>query len=113
MQQNRVLRGIVNQQPAVDRLRREAGGAEAVGDGGERLGRRQMHDEMSQAERTGRRWRRADAGPGIQADVMVIAAGGDEQRARTVALHQLEAEHADVERVRRLEAARRGGAHGR
>jgi len=58
---------------------------------------------MTQSDRARRRRRRADAGPRVQPDVMVIAAGRHEQRARTVALHQLEAEDVDVEALRLVE----------
>ena len=69
--------------------------------------------EVLQPDGTGRRRRSADAGPRVQSDVMVIAAGRDEQRARTVSLHQLEAEHVDVEARRRPRAATRAGARDR
>src|SRR4029077_19842635 len=53
--------------------------------------------DVAEADGAGRRRRRADAGPGVEADVVVIAAGGDEPCARAEALGQLEAEHVDVE----------------
>ena len=46
-------------------------------------------------------WTAAAAFPGIEADVMVIAAGGNKCRLRPLALHQLEAEHAAI-KVKRV-----------
>jgi hypothetical protein len=45
----------------------------------------------------------AFAFPGIQPDVVVVAARRDECRVGAVALHQLEAEHAAIEAQRALE----------
>jgi hypothetical protein len=39
----------------------------------------------------------AFAFPGVETDVVMIAAGGDERGVRAQALHQLEAEHAAIE----------------
>src|SRR3954462_1102897 len=51
-----------------------------------------------------RRWRRAAfALPGVEPDVVVIAAGRDEGRAGAHALHQLETEHAAIEAERAIE----------
>src|SRR5215211_6419528 len=52
---------------------------------------------MEEAGGTGRRWRAAFRGPGVEPDVVVVAAGGDEGGVRAPALHQLEAEDAAVE----------------
>ena len=60
----------------------------------------QLHDDMTEANRAGRRRRQPDASPRVEADVMVIAAGRDKQRAVAVALHDLEAEDAGIERLR-------------
>ena len=50
------------------------------------------------------RWRRAaPALPGVETNMMVIAAGRDEGGLLTVALFQLEAEHAAVEGERAVE----------
>src|SRR5438105_12803167 len=72
---------------------------------------------MPEADRAGRRRRRADACPRIQSDVMVVAAGRHKERARSVALHHIESQYAHVERLRVGEArhvevhvADRGGA---
>ena len=81
--------------------------ARACGDLLDRRGVRQPQLEMAQPDRAGRRRRRADARPGVQPEVMVVAAGGDEDRARAEALRQLEAEHADIELLRFLELATR------
>ncbi len=59
--------------------------------------------EMAQAGRMGRRRRRADALPGVEADVVVVAAGRDEERLAAVALLDLEAEQAGVEELGLLE----------
>lgn len=48
-------------------------------------------------------WTAAEAFPGVQADVMMIAARRDEGRLRAEALHQREAEHAAIERQRTLQ----------
>lgn len=61
---------------------------------------RQQDFEMSQTGgRLQRRWR-ADALPGVEADVVVVTPGADEKRLTAVALHQLEAENVDVELLR-------------
>ena len=41
--------------------------------------------------------------PGVEADVVMIAAGRNERRARAHALHQLKAEHAAIEAERAIE----------
>ena len=56
----------------------------------------ERHHEMLQADRAGRRRRCADAGPGVQADVMVIAAGGNKSGLGPISLHQFKAEHPAV-----------------
>jgi hypothetical protein len=43
------------------------------------------------------------ASPGVQADVVVIPAGGNERRLWTHALHQLKAKHAAIKSKRALE----------
>ena len=48
-------------------------------------------------------WAAVEAFPGIQADVMMIAARRNEGRLRAEALHQREAEHAAIERQRTLQ----------
>ena len=50
-----------------------------------------------------RRRMAAFALPGVEADVVVIAAGRDERRAGAHPLHQLEAEHAAIEAERAIE----------
>ena len=45
----------------------------------------------------------AFAFPGVEADVVVIAAGRNERRARTQPLRHLKAEHAAVKRQRAIE----------
>ena len=50
-----------------------------------------------------RRRMAAFAFPGVEADVVVIAAGRNERRARAHALHHLEAEHAAIEAERAIE----------
>src|SRR5436309_13522534 len=50
------------------------------------------------------RWRMAAfAFPGVEPDVVVIAAGRNERRARTEALHELEAKHAAIKSERAVE----------
>ena len=53
--------------------------------------------EVIEPGRARRRRGSAAALPGIQADVMVVAAGTEKRRLRAPALHHLEAEHAGVE----------------
>ena len=53
--------------------------------------------QVIQARRARRRRRAAVAFPGVEADVVVVAAGRDERGARAVALHHLEPEHAAIE----------------
>ena len=59
--------------------------------------------EVEEARVPGRRRRAAAALPRVQADVVVIAARGDERRVLAHPLLQLEAEHADVEVERALD----------
>ena len=67
------------------------------------LGPRRIEDgEMVEAGRAGRRRLPAGALPGVQPDMVMIAAGRDEGRLRPVALHQLEAEHAAIESERTI-----------
>src|SRR5262249_53470650 len=71
--------GIAYEKTAVARFDWDVGAAHAqqhVGNGG--VGR-EHHIEVAQADGAGRRRRRADAGPRVQADVMMVAAGRDEQ----------------------------------
>src|SRR6266540_3208845 len=57
-----------------------------------------QHDlESSQATAALRRRRRTLARPGVEPDVMVVAAGGDEEGARVSADRDVEAERAGVE----------------
>ena len=52
---------------------------------------------MKEAGRSGTRWVAAAALPGVQPDMMMIAAGRDEGGIAAVALHQLETKHAAIE----------------
>src|SRR4029077_16419767 len=52
----------------------------------------------------GRRWG-ALTGPGVEAEMMVIAAGGDEECTRIAADRDVEAERAGIERLGRREVA--------
>ena len=52
---------------------------------------------VEQPRRAGRRRLSAAALPGVEADMVVVAAGRDEGRLAAVALHQFEAEHAAIE----------------
>ena len=58
---------------------------------------------MVEAGRAGGRRRGAAAFPGVEPDVMMVAAGGDESGLLPQALHQLKTEHAAVERQRAIE----------
>jgi hypothetical protein len=58
---------------------------------------------VEQPGRSGRRRGAALALPGVEADVVVIAAGRDERRAVAHPLHQLEAEHVAIEAERAVE----------
>ena len=58
---------------------------------------------MIEPRRAGRRRRAALAFPGIQADVVMIAAGRDEGRLVAAPLHQFKAEHAAIKAERTLE----------
>src|SRR5580704_11246787 len=64
-------------------------------------------DDGGVVEAGGARWRRVagETFPGVQADVMVIAAGGEERGGVAHALHNLQAEHAGVELDGALEVA--------
>jgi hypothetical protein len=76
----------------------DAGVDEAAQSVGEQRTRRIEDGDMEQPRRTGW-WRRAAfALPSVEADVVVIAAGREECRVAPVALLQLEAEHAAIER---------------
>src|SRR5690606_23285215 len=57
---------------------------------------------MEQPGMTGRGRPAALALPGVEPDVVVVAAGGDERRTPAHALHQREAEHSAVEVQRAL-----------
>ena len=54
--------------------------------------------EVIQAGGAGRRRRTAEAFPGVETDVMMIAVVGEESRLRTKALRELEAEHIAIKR---------------
>src|SRR3954451_9491128 len=73
----------------------------------QRVGERRpgrIHDrEMEKARGAARRWRPTAALPGIEADMVVVAAGRDERRLRRITLHQLETEHAAIEAERAIE----------
>ena len=58
---------------------------------------------VKQPRRSRRRRMAAFAFPGVQADVVVIAAGRNERRAGAQALHQFEAEHAAIKSQRAIE----------
>ena len=58
---------------------------------------------MIEARGAGRRRRAAEALPGVERDVVVIAAGGQECRLAAAPLHQLEAQHVAIERQRAIE----------
>ena len=58
---------------------------------------RKLDRERTQADRPFGRGRRAGAVPGVEPDVVVVAAGGHEQRARIAPDRDVEAEHAVVE----------------
>ena len=75
----------------------QAGGAGALEHALELGGVGQPHLEGAQADRARAPAARAGAVPGVQAEVVVIAAGGDEQRARIAADGHVEAEHPVVE----------------
>ena len=64
---------------------------------GQRRARRIEHRQVIEPGGVRRRRRAAEALPGIQADMVVVAPGGDEGRGGAVTLHQLEAEHAAIE----------------
>src|SRR5207244_8213121 len=69
----------------------------------ERLPVRIADRDVVEAGCVARRWRRALRLPGVQPDVMVVAAGRDEGGLVFPTLLQLEAEHADVEVERAVE----------
>ena len=58
---------------------------------------------VKQPGRSRRRWMPALAFPGVEADVVVIAAGRNERRAGTHALHQFKPEHAAIKPERAIE----------
>src|ERR1051326_7931428 len=81
----------------------DAGGQHAM----QRIGQRGtvgIEDSgVKQAGRAGRRWMAALAFPGIEPDVVMIAAGGNESRLIAVALHDLKAEYAAIKAERAVE----------
>ena len=70
---------------------------------GERRAGRVEDGEVVEPGRAGRGRRAAFALPGVQPDVVMVAAGRDEGGARAVALDQLEAEHAAIEGERAVD----------
>src|SRR5439155_9700287 len=70
---------------------------------GERRARRIEDREVIEAGGAGRRRRSAKALPGIERDVMMIAAGRYERGRIAAALRELEAEHAAIEAQRPFE----------
>src|SRR5919106_3472304 len=76
---------------------REAGLPQAILLGREQLGAGQHDLELTQPAAAGRRGRRVLARPGVEAEVMVVSARGDEQGARVAADGDIEAERARVE----------------
>ena len=58
---------------------------------------------MIEARGAGQRRRTAPAFPGVETDVMMIAAGGDKRRLAAEPLDQLKAEHAAIKRQRPVE----------
>ena len=62
--------------------------------------------ENGQVIEPGRAWRRrraAGALPGVETDVVMVAAGGNERRLGAVALGELETQHAAIESERPIE----------
>ena len=59
--------------------------------------------QVIQAGVTGRRRPAPFAMPRVQADVMMVSAGGHERRLRTVPLRELETQHTDIEPERPFE----------
>ena len=70
---------------------------------GECRPRRIEDGSVEEAGGARRRWMATLALPGIESDVVVVAAGRDECGARAHALHQLEAEHIAIEAERAVE----------
>src|SRR4051794_24447865 len=66
---------------------------------GERLARGVADRDVVEPGRPGRRRRAALRLPGVEAEVMVVAAGGEKERLVADAADDVEAEHADVEVV--------------
>src|SRR5215510_6259842 len=64
--------------------------------------RRVENGQVIEPGTAGSRWRPAEAFPGIERDMVMIAAGGDEGRA-LAPLRQLEPEHATIKRQSPLE----------
>src|SRR5690349_6367690 len=74
-EQDAILRWVAHQQPGVVLLDRDAGGPHALDHLRQRRLVRQDDSEMAQAGGLGRRRRGAHAGPDVQPEVMVVAAG--------------------------------------
>jgi len=100
----RIPRRITDEQAVRVRVSRNPGGPHPLDARGDRSLIRQHDIEVVKADGA-RRWRRrANASPCVEPDVMVISARRHEQSARSVTLHQIEAEHVDVEPPRVVEA---------
>src|SRR5579871_291482 len=84
-------------------LERDLGFDEPAQRIGEARAGRIQNRQMIEAGGTERRWCAAAALPGIEPDMMMIAARGNERRLRTDALHQVETEHAAIKGERAID----------
>ena len=78
----------------------DAGGDKTLQRISQSSARRIKNGEMKETGRAGRRRRAAETLPRVQADVVVVAAGGNERRLRSHALHQFKPKNAAVKRER-------------
>src|SRR3954470_2028440 len=78
--EDRVVGGVANQQPVLDRVQRHTGSAQTIDELATRGFVGESECEVLEPDRPRRRRRRSDARPGVQADVVMVAAGRDEER---------------------------------
>jgi len=92
-QQDTIARGIVKEQAMLGLLEREARCIQAGERFVERLPMRQFNRKVTQAQGIGWGRRRAFALPGVQANVVMIAAGRDESHM----VHRSDAHHIETQ----------------
>ena len=84
-------------------IKRDLRATEAAQRIGQRRTRGVENGDVVKSGRARRRRFPAEAFPGVESDVMMITAGGNERGLRAEALHELEAEYTTVERERPIQ----------